>query len=198
MKKNRYYIITFFITICAVIFGISYNWTVKKYRNIDNSAKKNIQGDKFVLSKGNEIISPDANIVLKLKVKDIDKEFFIKTLKAKDLNSIFNGNITLNTLENYYGTVKYNLISSSAKEIVFLRESYYEPSKYYLGPSTDGYITIFKCSEDGTLIIEDEVNDKCNKKVDTLPESDKELINSFKMKYEQKQEAQDELSVLCS
>ena len=198
MKRNKYFIISIMICLMITIFSISYIWTLDWLTNNENSIYKDNKNSYASLSNGDQVLSLDTLITLKLKVKDSNLEYTVKSIKAKDLVEVLNGKITLIALENYFSRDNYKTYSSSRKELVFIKDSKFEPNKYYLGSSDDGFVAIFKCNTEGVLFIEDTSNDKSEKKVTSLPQSDIEFLNNFQYKYESKEAAQDELIAICS
>jgi hypothetical protein len=150
------------------------------------------------LSKNDETVSKNAKVILKLRVKSVNKEYLVRTMKAGELLNSSSEKLKVSDLENFLISDKYNLESSSNDEVTFIKESKFEPDKFYLGPNKDGLLAIFKCDIEGNLFIEDEANDVSEKKVSSLPSRDREFINNYDYKYENKEAAQDELTAICS
>lgn len=87
----------------------------------------------------------------------------------------------------------YELVSSNSNEIIFLNDmGILEAGKYYIGEK-DGYIAMFKAGEDGRPIIENP-EDVSTKKIDDLPEVDREKISNFEKKYDTREECEEEIT----
>jgi hypothetical protein len=199
MKKKRWILTSGAICLAFIIFGISYNISLNKFSKKQASNEEVIKNEESyaTLLELNEVLSGETDIILKIKLKNTDKEFLVKNIKVSDLNNVIKDRLSLKNVEDYYNKSYYKLTSSSPKELIFVKESRFEPNKYYLGAS-DGYISILKCNNEGQLFLEDPLTDKSDSKVDILPEGDKELINNFEFKFDNKEEALDELASICS
>jgi hypothetical protein len=199
MKKKPMIIISSTLCLAFIIFCISYSIALSKF----SDKKRNVESgedskDSYVtLSKMNQTLSSETNIVLKLKVKNIKDDFTVKTIKVSDLNNVIKDRLSLKEVESYYNGLYYNLVSSSEKELVFVKESKFEPNKYYLG-ANEGYISILKCNSEGQLFLEEPLSDRSNTKLDILPASDRELISNYEFKFENREEALDELASISS
>ena len=197
MKHNKYFLFSIIFCTMIIVVSISYMWSIDKFGKNENSIIDN--NDSYAsLSSGDQVLSLDTLITLKLKVKDVNQEYIVKSIKAKDLVNVIDGKVTLIGLENYFSKDKYKIYSNSSNELVFIKDSKFEPNKYYLGSTEDGFVAIFKCNNEGILFIEDSSNDKSEKKVMSLPQNDIEFLNNFQYKYETKEGAQDELVAICS
>lgn len=87
----------------------------------------------------------------------------------------------------------YELVSSNSNEIIFLNDmGILEAGKYYIGEK-DGYIAMFKAGEDGRPIIENS-EDVSTKRIDDLPEVDREKISNFEKKYDTREECEEEIT----
>lgn len=94
----------------------------------------------------------------------------------------------------------YVLVLTSEKELTFKRDpsQTVKPNKYYIGEK-DGYLAIYKTDENGTLLIEnsdDVYNDR--KTIDSLTPADITKIKNFKYEYDNKEEAEENLSEFLS
>ncbi|MGG5462569.1 hypothetical protein [Clostridium sp. B9] len=87
----------------------------------------------------------------------------------------------------------YELISSEDGEMVFLNNmGTLEAGKYYIGEK-DGYIAMFKAGEDGRPTIE-KPEDVSTKRIDDLPEVDREKISNFEKKYDTREECEEHMT----
>lgn len=87
----------------------------------------------------------------------------------------------------------YELVSSENGEMVFLNDmNILEAGKYYIGEK-DGYIAMFKANEDGAPTIE-KPEDVSTKRIDDLPEVDREKISSFEKKYDTREECEEHMT----
>ena len=67
-----------------------------------------------------------------------------------------------------------------------------EKNKYYIGEK-DGYIAIFKTGEDGRAFIE-KPEDVSTKKIEDLPEVDRNKIKNFEKKYDTREECEENIT----
>jgi hypothetical protein len=192
MEKKTQVIITLSISVLLVIFGISYNIALNKYRTKVNNEKLSSEAKDEALasiSTLNDLLPADVDIILKLKVLENEKELLVKKIKVEDLKNVIYDKLTLKNIESYFNKNNYKLFANSPKEIVFLKESKFEPDKYYMGITSDGYLAIFKCNYEGVLFLEDTISDKSTIIVEDLSDNDRELIENFQIKYDNKEEA---------
>jgi hypothetical protein len=197
-RKNK--VITILIIIIVVIFGIGYKWGLEKYSSVKNTKKEEPENlDKYtIISKVDEVLSSNVKIILKIMVKNNKNEIEVGKLNLGDLQSEISGRLTLKSVEEYYSRMNYKLLSVNENQIVFLKKTIYEPQKYYLGATKDGFVAIFKCDNEGNLVIEDPVEDISNKKVEEFPVNDQKSISSFEFEFNTKEEAAEELSSIVS
>jgi hypothetical protein len=197
MKKRKIFLFTFVILLSIVVFSLSFRWTYNKLNS--NKLGSHISNESYQsMAALDTKITDSTNILLKLKVKDNNHEYVVETLKLNDIKSLFNGSVTVKSLEDYYSNKDYKLTSASNKQVVLTKESKFEPNMYYLGATDDGYITVFKCDKSGILCIENLKTDKSQKKLDTLPDQDIKYIKNYDYKFDNKNSALDELSGMCS
>lgn len=192
MEKRSYIIITLVISMLIVIFGISYNIALDKYRGSigDKNLSREIKDEAYAsISTLNDLLQADVDIILKLKVISNERELLVKKIKVEDLKNVIFDKLTLKNIESYFNKNNYKLLSNSGKEIVFIKESKFEPEKYYMGITSDGYLAIFKCNYEGNLFLEDPISDKSTIEVNDLSDNDRELIENFQIKYDNKDEA---------
>lgn len=198
MKRKHKIVIGSTLCFAFIIFCISYSIALNKLSNVKgDSDSEALKESSLTLAKMNQTLSAETDIVLKLKVKNIEDEFLVKRIKVADLNNVIKDRLSLKEVESYYNSLYYKLTINSDKELVFVKESKFQPNKYYLG-SSDGYISVFKCNNEGQLFLEDPLGDKSTTKLERLPENDRELISNYEFKFENREEALDELASICS
>jgi hypothetical protein len=196
MEKRSYIIITLVISMLLVIFGISYNIALNKYKGsiVDENMSSGNKDEVYAsISTLNNLLPADVDIILKLKVTSSEKELLVKKIKAEDLKNVIYDKLTLKNIESYFNKNNYKLLTNSEKEIVFLKESKFEPEKYYLGITSDRYLAVFKCNYEGNLFLEDPISDKSTIYIEDLDDNTRELIENFQIKYDNKEEALIEL-----
>lgn len=197
-KKNLYIVII--TAVITAVFIFSYNWGVQKFYS--TKVKENSQldlADKYAsVPKNDTVISSNAKVLLKLKVKDSSNEYLVRTMNTDDLFKDKTDKLKISDLENYFKNENYIFSSYSNNEIVFIKESKFQPDKYYLGATEEGFLAIYKCNAEGNLFIEDKLGDVSEKKLKSLPSADQEFISNFEYKFESRDEAADELAAICS
>jgi hypothetical protein len=196
MKRKHKIVIGSTLCLAFIIFCISYSIALNKLSNAKEDSE-DLKESSLALAKLNQTLSAETDIVLKLKVKNIEEEFLVKKIKVADLNNVIKDRLSLKEVESYYNSLYYKLAKNTDKELVFVKESKFQPNKYYLG-SSDGYISVFKCNNEGQLFLEDPLGDKSTTKLERLPENDRELISNYEFKFENREEALDELASICS
>jgi hypothetical protein len=198
-NKKIYYIASS-IFLLIIIFTLSYLYGFNKLKSYNLNSKGSSEvNEKYVNAPHNDdSLAEDAKIILKLRKRSSGKEFLVKEIAISDIKSLFNDAITKSNLVEYYDSLYYRLEEFSNKEVVFVKDTNFEPDKYYLGVTKDGYLAVFKCSKEGELIIEDESQDVSNRKVSDLPKSDIQFIMTFYHEFNSKEEARDGMIELCS
>lgn len=198
--KNTKVIIPSIIVSIIFIFAFSYKFALGKYDAVKNkkTEESNYSEKYTIISNVNTVLSSNVKIILRLSKDDSSESIEVKRLNLGDLQSEINGKLTLHTVEEYYNKMDYKLLSNKEDEIIFVKQIKYEPEKYYLGATKDGFVAIFKCDDEGNLAIEDPVEDISNKKVQEFPLSDQEYIMNFEYKFNTKEEASEELIAIIS
>jgi hypothetical protein len=198
LKKSK--VLTVLSIIIVLIFAVSYKWGLEKYTSIKSRTEEQYEdSNKYTLiSSVDKVLSSNVKIILNLSLKNNSKNIEVKRLSLGDLQSEISGKLTLRNLEEYYDKLNYKLVSNKEDEIIFVKESPYEPQKYYLGATKDGFVAIFKCDDNGNLAIEDPVEDISNKKVTEFPLSDQKYINNFEFEFDTKEQAVEELIAIIS
>lgn len=195
LKGNKKLIIVIYIALLITVFAssymVSYVYNTLEVRKTNTSA--NEESSEKEVSKLNDT----ASIVLtRVTLNDkisIDYKGSIADLKK----NIGNKEMTSEELEEYLQKSGYILTLNNNDELVFEKvEGKLEPNKYYIG-SKDGYIAIYKSDENGIVKIEKD-EDVTTKKVDDLPERDRETINNFERKFENKEDCEEELTNFIS
>lgn len=197
--KNKK-IITVFAFVLIFVFGIGYKWGIEKYASAKNKdEKQQNELDKYtIISNVDRVLSSNIKILLKLRIKDNIKEVTVKELKAGELQNEISGRLTLKNVEDYFYNMGFKLFSNKEDEIIFVKQTRFEPEKYYLGATKDGFLAIFKCDDEGNLIVEDPAVDISEKKVEEFPLNDQESIKKFEFEFGSKEEASEELTAIIS
>jgi hypothetical protein len=197
LKKYKTLII---IVSLAVMFWAVYTLSASKYfldtKNADMGS--NPEEKATIISNSDEVLPLNMKITLKLKSADNNREQVLKTQTVKELQDKIEGRPTLKSIEQYYKTSNYSLSSRSEEELLFVKESKHEPGKYYLGFTEDGFAAVFKCDEEGNLVVENPVEDISYKKGTNLPEADRKALEEFLFKYDDKEEAKHDLDALST
>lgn len=190
-KKN------IFIFICGLllvfsIFFISYNISANY---LNNSQSNNEERNTYNQLSSADTINDNAKIVLRTKNSTSGKVEEVGKLTVFELKEKLGNKIQKSTLEDFYAKEGYTLYSFDKNEIIFMKESSgnFEPNKYYLGVE-NGFIAIFKSDNDGKLIIEDRVNDVTKKSIESLPEGDRRILRNYELKFNTKEEAEEQLT----
>ena len=190
MNKKKLFV-SMTITL-ALIFSITY-YLSDKYITDKNAKNKSAIASEIKKSSG---ISDSTKIYLFAGEKK-EKESTIADLK-KELN--IDGNLTQAELSKALQDKGYVLEIEFNGEMKYKKDisKFIKPNKYYIGEK-DGFLTIYKTDNDGTLLIENSEDVYSNnKKVDNLREIDKNKINNFELEYESKEDAEESLSEFLS
>ncbi|WP_055668023.1 hypothetical protein [Desnuesiella massiliensis] len=190
-KKN------IFIFICGLLlvfstFFISYNISANY---LNNSQSKDEEKNTYNQLSSADMINDNAKIVLRTKNSTNGKVEEVGKLTVFELKEKLGNKIQKSTLEDFYAKEGYKLYSFDKNEIIFIKESSgnFEANKYYLGVE-NGFIAIFKSDNDGKLIIEDRVNDVTKKSIESLPEGDRRILRNYELKFNTKEEAEEQLT----
>jgi len=178
--------------ILALIFSITY-YLSDKYITNKNAKNKAAIASEIKKSSG---ISDSTKIYL-FAGENKEKESTIADLK-KELN--IDGNLTQAELSKALRDKGYVLEIESNGEMKYKKDisKFIKPNKYYIGEK-DGFLTIYKTDNDGTLLIENSEDVYSNnKKVENLRESDKNKIKNFEFEYNSKEDAEENLSEFLS
>ncbi|HEX9024865.1 MAG TPA: hypothetical protein VF839_00200 [Clostridium sp.] len=178
--------------ILALIFSITY-YLSDKYITNKNAKNKAAIASEVKKSSG---ISDSTKIYL-FAGENKEKESTIADLK-KELN--IDGNLTQAELSKALQDKGYVLEIESNGEMKYKKDisKFIKPNKYYIGEK-DGFLTIYKTDNDGTLLIENSEDVYSNnKKVENLRESDKNKIKNFEFEYNSKEDAEENLSEFLS
>lgn len=184
LKNNRKFVVIFIsILSCLFIFLITYLITYNF--NIKNG---NVN---FVNRNKHEVISKNQTKELVIVNQNFDGEILEKNrikLELSDINKFFT---------DMYTGGKYEIFDFNDKSIILkeINGKDFEPNMYYIGEK-DGYITVFKSDDKGSLFVENESFDISDKKVELLPVSDRELVINYELKSNDREEVQDILSEL--
>ena len=197
MEKNKKKIIISLVSIGIIgLFFLSYKIS-NKYLGTDDSKERTVSNSI------KNTLKDDMKIVLKVQKGEntdpkIEEEFTVKDLK-KDLDVA--SDIQKDALIKYYAYSNYQLESEEEEKMVFIKKekSNITANKYYVGEK-DGYFAIYKASDKGELIIEDEKTDVFSerRKIDTIKEETQKSIKEFKHEFDSKEEAEEFISSLAS
>jgi len=190
MNKKRLFV-SMTITL-ALIFSITY-YLSDKYITDKNAKNKSAIASEINKSSG---ISDSTKIYL-FAGENKAKESTIADLK-KELN--IDGNLTQAELSKALQDKGYVLEIEFNGEMKYKKDisKFIKPNKYYIGEK-DGFLTIYKTDNDGTLLIENSEDVYSNnKKVENLRESDKNKIKNFEFEYNSKEDAEENLSEFLS
>lgn len=195
LKGNKKLVIVIYVALLITVFAssymVSYVYNTLEVRKTNTSA--NEESSEKEVSKLNDT----SNVVL-TRITLNDKVSIDYTGNIADLKkSIGNKEMTSDELEKHLQKSGYKLTSNNNNELVFEKvEGKLEPNKYYIG-SKNGYIAIYKSDENGIVKVEKD-EDVTTKKVDDLPERDRQTINNFERKFENKEDCEEELTNFIS
>ncbi|WP_040211478.1 hypothetical protein [Clostridium polynesiense] len=191
MKKNIVIITISVITAVIVLFSGTYYLSKNKFLKED-------EGDKQSTFSSGADVSEDINIILKSKDEKNGEFTEYKAYNFKDFKKTLNytGKADKDTVVKFMKDRSYNLESINTKEMVFIKTS---PKglikdKYYLGITQDGFICIYKCLENGELIIENKNSDISRRRAEVLQDFEKNKIKNHEFMFNTRDEALDALS----
>lgn len=190
-KKNIFVFICGLLLVFSIFF-ISYNISANRLNNSESSEKEKNTYNQFSSA---DMVNDNANIVLRTKNSSNGKFTEIGKVSAFELKQKLGNKVQKSELEDFYAKEGYALYSFDKNEIIFVKEvdSNFEPNKYYLGVE-NGFIAIFKSDTNGKLIIEDKVNDVTKKSIESLPEGDRRILKNYELKFDTKEEAEEQLT----
>lgn len=186
MKYKKVVIIFVIVLLAGTTFGISYYWSLNKYRKTDVNNRKqvnNINDTVSVQGKNEEKIKPNSKITFLTKYMNSD---LVKTDKI-DTSNNYSGKTT-SQLEKIFEKDGYRFNSIYGTEVTFVRELEkfkYEPNKYVLGVK-DNTIVIYKTDDNSVL----QVDEITNIKVDNT-DSKRLEIGGPEFQYDTKENALD-------
>lgn len=179
--------------ILALIFTLTYCFADRYLFNKKKAESKNTS----VAAQNIEMNLEDATKIFLIDADNKEEELTLKDIRDKfNLDS----NITLNKLCTELKANGYELDGEKESKLIFKKESQcvVKPDKYYIGEK-DGYLAIYKTDENANLFIEkNEDVYRDFKKVDFLTESDKTKIRNFEFEYNNKEDAEEDLSEFLS
>ncbi|MDF2882260.1 MAG: hypothetical protein K0R54_2817 [Clostridiaceae bacterium] len=186
MKYKKIVIIIVIVLLAGTTFGISYYWSLSRYKNTDVNNRKQVNSTNETVSaqgKTDEEIKPNSRIIFITKYTNSD---LVKTDKI-DTSSDYSGKTT-SQLEKVFEKDGYKFSSISRNDVTFLREleKYkYAPNKYVLGVK-DSTIVIYKTDDNSVL----QVDEITNIKVDNT-DSKRLEIGGPEFQYDTKENALD-------
>lgn len=179
--------------ILALIFSLTYYIADRYLYNKKKAEPKNTS----VATQNVETNLEDNTKVCLIESDNSENELTLEELKAKfNLDS----GLTLNKLCTELKANGYELDSEKESKLIFKKESEpaVKPDKYYIGEK-DGFLAIYKTDENANLFIEkNEDVYRDFKKVDSLPEVDKDKIKNFELEYNSRDDAEEDLSEFLS
>lgn len=190
-NKGKLFIVT---TISlALIFTLTYCIADRYMMN-----KKNAEMENTTIATQNTEKAVDDNMKISLiSGTDSDEELSLKELKEKfNLDS----DLTINKLCAELKKIGYNLDYADESDLKFKKDDSktVDPDKYYIGEK-EGFLAIYKSDSNGKLFIENDSDVyRENKSVEMLPEDDVNKISNFKLKYDSKEDAEEDLSEFLS
>ena len=190
-KKRMFIGMTF---VLAIIFSLTY-YLCDRYI----TTRPSIEKENAIVAKSKDSeneLSDETKVCLysgdikedELSLGDLKKQLNI----GDDLNQV--------DLSKALRDKGYVLVLTSEKELTYKRDpsQTVKPNKYYIGEK-DGYLAIYKTDENGTLMIEndeDVYND--SKKIDNLTPADITKIKNYEFEYDNKEDAEENLSEFLS
>ncbi|HCW53983.1 MAG TPA: hypothetical protein DG753_09650 [Clostridium sp.] len=192
MKNKRKLFIVTTISL-ALIFTLTYCIADRYMMN-----KKNAKIENTTIAAQNTEKAIDDNMKICLISDDNSNE----ELSLKELKEKFNldSDLTINKLCSELKKIGYTLDSAEESDLKFKKDDSQtvEPDKYYIGEK-EGYLAIYKSDENGKLFIENDSDVyRENKSVEMLPKDDVYKINNFELKYDNKEDAEEDLSEFLS
>ena len=190
-KKRRMFVIM--TIILAIIFSLTYylcdKYITKPITEKENATVVNNNDSNRDLSDETKVCLYSGDIKEdELSLGELKKQLNI----SDDLNE--------SELSKELKNKGYVLVLTSDKELNFKRDpsQTVKPNKYYIGEK-DGYLAIYKTDDSGTLMIEkDEDIYRDSKKIDNLTPGDITKIKNFEYEYDNKEDAEENLSEFLS
>lgn len=188
IKNNKGIKTIAFILLGIFVFStgyfLSYNYNLKKVQEVNGSSIK---------KEANNIKNPNTTVLFARRTLDdavvIDYKTTIGEITKKE-------GITDDEVEAMVEEMAlegYELVSSENGEMVFLNDmNILEAGKYYIGEK-DGYIAMFKADSKGVPTIE-KPEDVSTKKIEDLPEVDRDKIINFEKKYDTREECEEHMT----
>ncbi len=180
INRNRNKIKTVLLVILTIaIFSLSYYVCINKLKST------NIKDDKYevknnngqlddsmtVHSNINTVVSPNSNIVFKIKYT---KSGEITTEKEEAAGDLIGKK--KKEVEEIYKSKGYSVQSITSSQIILIKElDKYAPNKYVLGIK-NGCIAIYKTDKEGNMFIENEKRDITDIKTNRLKQADIQLL----------------------
>ncbi|NME82497.1 hypothetical protein [Clostridium sp. SM-530-WT-3G] len=192
MKNKRKLFIITTISL-ALIFTLTY-FIADRY--MMNKKNEKLENTTIAAQNTEKVIDDNMKICL-ISDDNSNEELSLKELKEK-----FNlaSDLTINKLCSELKKIGYTLDRAEESDLKFKKDDSQtvEPDKYYIGEK-EGYLAIYKSDENGKLFIENDSDVyRENKSVQMLPENDVYKINNFELKYDNKEDAEEDLSEFLS
>lgn len=195
MRFSRIDYFIFFTLSVFFIFAISFNIAMRAINKNITKPGENVDALSNT-AKVEKILSENTKVILKLNNNNNEVSKLEVTLP--ELKNFISGEITLSKLKEYYGKDNFELTEENQNEIIFEKNTYYIPGRYYIGVTDKDFVAVFKCDYYGNLFIEEPEEDIIDRSIETFPESTQNSLKEFKYEYENKEEALDELMAICS
>jgi len=195
-KKQKSAIIVTLVTLLAITFCASYFITNYLINNKNNN--QNVEAQNENVFSNNEYLNDSIFITLKTNdnVDMVDNLLNIKK-KLNLKEKLTEEELTLELSKDGYKLSEKNEEKLTYTRDEAIRSDVFEANKYYLGEE-NGYISIFKTDESGSVIESEKKVYKDSKPIVNLPETDQTYIKEHKFSFDSKEEALQKLSEMIS
>lgn len=188
VKNNKNIKTIAFILLGILVFSLgyflSYNYNLKKVQEANSRVVKKETKGKY---------SSDIDVLFTRRTLDDILVVDYKTTVGEITKKEEVTDVEVEKMVEEISLEGYELVSSENGEMVFLNDmNILEAGKYYIGEK-DGYIAMFKADENGAPTIE-KPEDVSTKRIDDLPEVDREKISSFEKKYDTREECEEHMT----
>lgn len=180
--KGKIITIIVLVFVCVSIFSATYFITYRLNAKNKNALVNRNKYETAIKSESKEIVIVNQNASGEFSEKNRIR------LEISDINKF---------LEDMYSKGSYEILDFNDKSIILkeLNNKVFDAGMYYIGEK-DGYVTVFKADKDGKLFVENEKVDISNKKVDSLPITDREMVRNYELKSDNREGVQYILSEL--
>lgn len=192
MSNKKFILIT--LIVLTTLFYTTYrivDMKIERNNNVTTNVTNTVEGlNKKGLNKKSSILLYEGEkLKEKLTLEEAKEKFGLK------------GNITKETLIKGLAEQGYDFEEKTGNDLCFLQavNSNVKPNKYYIS-DYEGYLAIYRSDNYCKLTIENLATDvyKDCKKINELPEADKKIIQDYQLEYDNKEEAQLDITELIS